>query len=101
MAMSTRAGLSTTTCAGTRTWSRVARARNLPIRTRCRPKLGTCALGRRAHGRRELHRAQEQKATTPLRALIAAVRAVGVFGWAGPTRPPPPPMDDQAKAVAE
>ena len=38
---------------------------------------------------------------TTLRALIGAVLVVGVFGWAVAKLPPPSPMDDQAKAVAE
>jgi hypothetical protein len=38
---------------------------------------------------------------TTLRALIAAGLVIGVFGWAVAKLPPPPPLDDKAKAVAE
>jgi membrane protein involved in colicin uptake len=38
---------------------------------------------------------------TTLRALIAAGLVVGMFGWAVAKLPPPPPMDEKAKATAE
>src|SRR5438876_11473113 len=100
-AMSTRAGRSTITCAGMRKWRRVAPARNSQIRMRCRRRLRSCILGRRAHGRHEPHMQKRKEAMTTLRALIADGLVVGVFGWVVDQLTPPPPMDDQAKAAAE
>src|SRR5215471_16572937 len=38
---------------------------------------------------------------TTLRALIAAALVIATFGWALAKLPPPPRMDDKAKAAAE
>src|SRR5213594_2113566 len=100
-AMSTRAGRSTITCAGTRKSRRVAPARNSRIRTRCRRKLRRLALGRRAHGPRELRTAEEERVNDDVARIDRRRTGRRRIRLAVAKLPPPPPMDDQAKAAAE